>query len=185
MLAADWDRYDWLRALLADSATAGSLLDACTALAVQVREVTAGRLVVGPAGDQPGGSVLAGRLLAVLDDEHGLFRSGSALLRLPLADLLPGVPAEARPASAAVLSGRRRLLWLRRTDGRWVSPALLGHRSGSFAARVVAAAPGGVLMERTADLAIGWLPLGELGRANGDVAERPRRSCADSNVAWS
>ncbi len=172
VLAANWDRYAWLRDMLAAPSTAGPLLDACAALAVRVHEATDGRLIVGPAGDQPGGSVLAGRLIAVLDDEHGLFRSGSALLRLPLPDLLPGVPAHARPAAAAVLSSRRRLLWLRRTEGRWVSPALVDTRRGSFAARVVAAAPGGVLMERTADLAIGWLPLSELGRAEGDVAEQ-------------
>jgi hypothetical protein len=171
VLAKDWEGYDWLRDLLVDQTTAARLLTACGALAVRVTEVAGQQIAVRAAGDVPAGSVLAGRLLATLDDEHALFRSGSALLRLPLADLLPGVPASRRREAAAALSRRQRLLWLRNHHGRWVSPALLGTPRAAFVARPVGALADGVMMLRSADLAVGWLPVNELGWAEDGVGE--------------
>ncbi|MET8186677.1 hypothetical protein ABZV15_12860 [Streptomyces sp. NPDC005246] len=72
--------------------------------------VTVSRLHQRP-GFWPDGTVLA-RPIADLGDGELVMRAGAALVKTQVKDLLPGLPAEAVEATAAVLVGDRRLLRL-------------------------------------------------------------------------
>lgn len=114
-----WFMAQWLRDDLVASTTTGSaVLRQLGVLPVTVEGVTAGPEPVvtvsrrlQPGGAWPDGTVLA-RPVADLGNGHLVMRSGAALVRVRVEDLLPGLPPEAREATAAALVADRRLIRL-------------------------------------------------------------------------
>lgn len=169
-LADDWGEYAWLRARLADQGTERTaVFDAhLGGLPARVVEVRDGSLTVGPTWTPVGGRRIAGHVLGASNDENLLFRCGSALLELPTADVLPGIPKQQRSAVVAQLSQRKTLVWLaKHKDGaRWVSPVGSRRQADLHHVRGLVAADGGIVCENATDLGLDWLPSSEVGFAH-------------------
>ncbi|MFI8770292.1 hypothetical protein ACIGN6_36015 [Streptomyces sp. NPDC053792] len=185
-----WLRTEWLRRDLAASAGAGSaVLRALGALPVSVETVTEAADGSAPVvtvsrrrqrgGIWPDGTVLA-RPVAELGGGHLVMRTGAALVRAHVNELLPGLPAEAVAATATALVGDRRLLRLHwDNDAQTLTSGLATDRSeqGETVVRALLAvnAPDGtclgVLCRDERSQALCWLPARDAAWAAGVPGE--------------
>ncbi|MFB8070396.1 hypothetical protein [Streptomyces californicus] len=176
----DWFRTKWLRDDLAAGGSA--VLGALGTLPVTVDEVTDGPQPVitvsrrlQPGGVWPHGTVLA-RPVVHLGNGQLAMRTGSALIRVHVERLLPGLPTEAVPATADALVAARRLLRLHWDAAtRTLTSGLPGDRGGQGetvvrALHAVDSADGdclGVLCQDTQTQALCWLPARDAAWAAG------------------
>ncbi|MFJ1751348.1 hypothetical protein [Kitasatospora sp. NPDC088134] len=170
-----WFMARWLRDDLAagTTGTGSVLLRQLGALPVTVDAVTDGPEPVvtvsrrrQPGGVWPDGTVLA-RPVAHLGNGWIVMRSGAALIRTDIDELLPGLPQEAREPAAAALATDRRLLrlhWDRTTrtlrSGLPTGDTALGETTvqALFAVNGPDGACLGVLCKEERTQALCWLP---------------------------
>lgn len=160
-LADDWEALGWMReAIVSDGSSLWRLLG--NHLACRVIAADDGAVTVRPTCTSPGGNTLTGRVLGLLDDHRALLRCGTALLPVPLHQLLPGVPTRHREAVAERLAAREDLVWLVRRGTTWQSPVRKGD-GGEHSVRPLLAVGDGLVAVSEADLGLEWVPINELG----------------------
>ncbi|MDX3776015.1 hypothetical protein [Streptomyces europaeiscabiei] len=175
-----WFRAGWLR----DDLSAGSsaVLGAVGAMPVTVEEVTEGPEPVitvsrrlQPSGDWPQGTVLA-RPVVHLGNGQVVIRMGSALVRVHVERLLPGLPAEAAAATADALVLARTLLRLHwEAATKTLTSGLPGDRAtqGETVVRALLAVNSpdgqclGILCQDTQTQGLCWLPAPDAAWATG------------------